>query len=127
MSKKFVAELPKCDFCGKPATYDAPIHGTGAWAYMCNECLVTQQIQDWQKQMGTEFVLQPETKDKKIVKAEEPGADDLEYWEPIMLGDKDRVITCPECQETRNAKTDTEYTYVCECGLTVKVSQCPFL
>lgn len=29
-----VAELPKCDFCGQPAKYDAATK-QGAWAFMC--------------------------------------------------------------------------------------------
>jgi hypothetical protein len=38
-------ELPRCDLCGQPASWDAPLGDTGiarpgAWAYMCDSCQI---------------------------------------------------------------------------------------
>jgi len=46
-TKVTVERLPKCDFCGKVARYDAKIKGGEArygWAYMCEGCFAIHGI-----------------------------------------------------------------------------------
>ena len=38
MSIKKVEKLPGCNFCSEPAHYDAPMRGSGSWAYFCCNC-----------------------------------------------------------------------------------------
>jgi hypothetical protein len=117
-----LTKIPKCDLCSvKDAMYDAPLatgKAQGSWAYLCPDCYKTQG----RKGIGTKLVLrEPAQPPKnKTVLGLEPGFDDLEYWEETMM-DGLREISCPECQEVRSVEPDATYTYLCDCGVKVKV------
>jgi hypothetical protein len=90
---------------------------------MCEDCRDKQGVKDWQIRAGTTFKERPQQKDQGcVVKAVEPGLDDLEYWSAIVMGDG-RHIECPECGESREVEPDATYTYLCGCGVTVKVPE----
>jgi len=123
MKTKKVAMLPKCDFCDKPAEYDAPtIHG-GRWANMCPEHLVAYGNNT---SIGTQFLIRKnKSKAKlsacKIVNGIEE--ESVEYWESVTFGSENREIECPECGEMRSVEPDAYYVFICEgCGVKIR---CP--
>lgn len=71
MRTKYIEELPRCDFCGESARYDAPVVG-GHWAYMCEKCAATKRMP---LDIGTEF-----TTEKTKPRTEEPTIEDLIEW-----------------------------------------------
>ena len=122
MVTKMVEVAPKCNFCEKLAKYDAPIDGCGCWAYMCEDCRDTQGVENWQIKMGTTFVMRPQQPaTSKFVRGQEPGLEDIEYWEGVMMGE--RYIDCPECGESRAVEPDARYTYLCGCGVNIQVPE----
>ena len=122
---KEVTVLPKCDYCGADAKYDAPTL-VGHWAYMCKVCSGHKSTPK-AVAMGTEFVLKSQvvkSLDPKKVIGLEP--EDYDYWASITMGNGDREIECPTCRTTRTVEPDADYEYLCDCGATVKVP-CPVI
>ena len=119
---KEVTTLPKCDYCGADAKYDAPTL-VGSWAYMCKVCSGHRSIPKAIK-LGTEFVLKlmvSQSLDPKTVDGLEP--ESMDYWEGIIVEDNLRSIECPTCHSTHSVEPDADYEYLCGCGDTVKVPQ----
>lgn len=120
---KQVTTLPKCDFCGADAKYDAPTK-RGSWAYLCTICINIHSSMG-RAEMGTEFVLRSmvtQSLEPKTVEGLEP--ESLDYWQNIIIGDDLREIECPTCSSTHEVEPDADYEYRCECGDTIKVP-CP--
>lgn len=122
---KEILTLPKCDYCGADAKYDAPTL-IGRWAYMCKVCS-SHKSTPKAVAIGTEFVLKSavvKSLDPKKVEGLE--ASDTAYWEGVVINDKHRSIECPTCHINHDVEPDAEYEYLCECGDTVKVP-CPVI
>lgn len=115
MKKVKVTRIPACDFCGKPAKYDAPTLD-GRWGNMCVDCYGGKTKPD---SIGSEYVLhvQQPKQDKTVQGTEESSMEEI-----VFAGD--RMIGCPECGDSRAVEPDADYTYTCECGVNVK---CPVL
>lgn len=118
-----------CDRCkSEEAVYDAPCKAlNGSWANVCVPC-----AKEWGANLtiGCKIKKHPaqQPEQGRTVDGEEAGGpDDLEYWESITYNDADREITCPECGDTRTVEPDADYTYLCSCGVTVKVPENPYL
>jgi len=115
MKTKTVAELPKCDFCGKEATFDAPT-AMGPWANMCNVCYGDHGVYS---SIGIQFIQRTpsgENKNKPSVMGKcLTSAEDMVY-------DSIQEIECPECGEVRSLEIDARGTFTCEdCGIKVKI------
>lgn len=115
-----VSKLPDCDICQSKGTgvYDAPTK-QGPWANMCEACYKAHH----NGTIGTRRVV------KVVEKSDDPGKiaigiedDSMEYLEDVLVGDGMREIECPECGSVRHVEPDADYTYDCECGVKVKVS-----
>lgn len=130
MKKKRVQELPPCDFanlspvaetCSLYAKYDAPTK-SGSWAFMC-EAHYKMHAAKGADALGCEFVVGiAKPKDSSILRGIEPGLEDLEYWEEVLMN-SERFIKCPNCSELKCLEPDAEGIYHCEgCGMRV---QCP--
>jgi len=48
-----VERFQTCNFCQKPAHYDAPMRGRSTWAYFCDDCYAERGSHN----TGTKFVL----------------------------------------------------------------------
>ena len=121
---KEMTTLPKCDFGGADAKYEAPTL-RGPWAYMCeNDCIDVHSSRE-RAEMGTEFVLKSQvTKSLKPKTVDGLEPESMDYWEGIIVNDDLRSIECPTCHSTHEVEPDAEYEYLCDCGDTVKVP-CP--
>ena len=113
---KLVDVLPKCDFCGKDALYDAPIE-TRQWAYTCKECALVHDVLR-QSAVGCQFKLRVKEAGKKslkILKGKITNLDD------VYSGD-DPIYACPSCGEERTMEVDADCVYECEgCGSKIRV------
>lgn len=117
-----IETLPKCDFCGKDAKYDAPTSHGGSWANMCQGCFDSNKSLNAEA-VGTQFEQRTPAKPKedgKILIGIEPS--DTGYMEDVYAMDANRQISCPECEEVKEVEPDAEYVYTCEgCGSKVQV------
>jgi Zn finger protein HypA/HybF involved in hydrogenase expression len=117
MRTKSVKVLPRCDFCGAPAKYDAPTK-TGQWAYFCEQCAGRQSTPKHMS-IGLEFVL---VEEKAIPK---PVAQSLEAT--IISFDLDELIVkCPTCGTEYPLEPDAEegVCQVCDQMVTVRSPLC---
>jgi len=118
-----VVTPPMCNFCGNPATYDAPTFA-GPWAYVCDTCAETKI-----DPLGTgmKFIV------KEITKAHNPGKiklgleDDSDgYWESV-LSDGVRDVKCPGCGASRHLEPDASGEFTCEfCDQRVRIPETIF-
>ena len=88
----YMATLPECNFCKKPARYDAKTKA-GQWAYMCRQC--------WQKNgkgvlgtgFGQELKLESEKEKPESVKlAKDFSTEELQD----MMYDGESATECPK-------------------------------
>lgn len=121
MGIKLVDTLPKCDFCGEDAAYDAPtIHGS--WANMCFKCSLEK---GGNVSIGTHFQKRVPT-DKKPIKETILGIEskDISYWEDVLMDVINREIECPTCGEIREVEPDATYLFTCNgCGQNIQTPQ----
>lgn len=119
MKTKTVATLPKCDFCGKDAVYDAPtIHG-GSWANMCADCY-TDHGRDNPAILGTKFEKRGPKPDNSKTEVKEAICNSTEEE---MVFDSIIDLECPSCGESRSMEPDFSGEYTCEgCGQKLKFS-----
>jgi len=103
MKVVFMSKLPKCDFCGAEASYDAPTV-SGAWANMCEECFPKNRPKNRSmtssffysiKKNGTTWAFQPSVKPKITIKSDEV------------------IAECPKCGTKTTVETDAD---TCRCG-----------
>ena len=101
--------LPQCDFCNRPAKYDAPTVN-GPWANMCEGCSKTR---GGNMAIGSRFEQRTPAEPKND--SEIKMAVDISGEEEMYLGD--REVECPECSTTRRVEPDAGYVFTCEgCG-----------
>ncbi len=110
MKKVRMSKLPKCNFCNRPAKYDAPTV-TGSWAYMC--------ALDYEEKgagtMGSELV---EGIAEPLECESIAGIIDTEQ---SMLNDE-LIVQCPKCKEIKRLELDACGTYNCEgCGHVISI------
>jgi len=104
--------LPKCDFCGNDAEYDAPTK-MGPWANMCKEHYQMFSRSDAQN-IGTRFVKRTY---KVVVTPEKMKSVPV----PLTL-DSVAEVKCPYCGTYRSVEPDADYIVTCEgCGHKYKV------
>ena len=115
-----VVTAPMCNFCGKPALYDAPTV-TGQWAYTCSECSVGKIDP---LGVGTKFEIRKISKKKAtgdIQPGIEPKEDDTKYW-TRAIRDSERIVKCPTCSMKRKLEIDADGEFKCEaCGQQVSI------
>jgi len=107
MKKINVRDLPKCDFCGAPAKYDAPTTH-GSWAYMCPSCFKLYGGRN-AKQVGKELVEKTVTHKQLTVKP-----DKIKTVTVPLTWDSVVYIRCPYCGYERAVEPDANYTVTCE-------------
>ena len=113
MKTKAVASVPKCDFCGKEATYDAPTKH-GPWANMCEACYKVNRRPNLG--IGTRFKKRTPTNDNNIKSPKK--AEILSSLEELAI-DGMMECACPSCGEHRNLEPDFSGEFTCEgCGQT---------
>ena len=109
-----VVTAPMCNFCGKPALYDAPTT-MGSWAYACKECSMIH-MDPSSMQIGTKFEIRGISKKKAtgdIQPGIEPKEDDTKYWAKAIR-DMERIISCPTCSMKRKLEIDADGVFTCE-------------
>ena len=114
---KLVDVLPKCDYCGKDALYDAPTE-SGSWANMCKECALIHDALRHSK-VGYQFKLREKTPEKcqgdKVLRGKLTNED-------ALFDGNDPVYACPSCGEERTMEVDADCVYKCEgCGSKIRV------
>lgn len=108
MNRIQVKELPKCDFCGKPAPYDDKTT-RGPWANMCRNCWKLYGFG-----IGSKRELIEKKKPTKTIA-------DFDTFPPVaevpMSMDSVVTVKCPWCGQKRRVETDANYLVTCEgCG-----------
>jgi protein-arginine kinase activator protein McsA len=130
MGKVSVEKLPKCDVCQKQAAkYDVPLPASGNhWGYVCEACAKMQDVGEDQINLGTTFeVRERKPATGEVVVGDEPGPNDLDYWEDATLNDL-RTILCPKCGEEHHMELDAAAsTKKCGCGVMIKIQGNPFM
>ena len=106
MKTLYKETLPKCDFCGSTALYDAPTV-LGPWANMCSFHFTIKAAQTAEV-IGFEFEVR---KQKPATHNKVKGN--------VKIKDDDLVVTCPSCKEERFLEPDACGSYMCRCGDTV--------
>lgn len=97
-------ELPKCDFCGAKARYDAPTK-QGPWANMCQTCYDLHKSSS-SDQLGCQFELvgiqHGATEKRQVVK--------ITYAEDDYC-----YAICPKCRYQNTIEPDADYDMNCRC------------
>lgn len=112
MRTKRVTEIPRCNFCQKPAQVDAPTK-SGQWAFMCPEH--RDEYGNDVEVMGTEFIsgVHPPVDGPSVV-----GTLDRES----SKRDDNLTVKCSNCKEENRLETDASGTYNCPgCGRSVTI------
>lgn len=115
MRIKYVDQLPKCNFCGKNAKYDAPTKMI-SWAYMCGDCAKEYA---GALALGTEFKIKTHLKineEQATIRAEQANirAEQDARYAPHTSEDE---VQCPHCGHRRLVEADSEGQWFCEsCG-----------
>ena len=107
--------IMKCDFCTNERVYDAPIIG-GSWCNLCEVCFTAKGGQ-----------IPPGTKLKSVVEQQpaqkkEVYGVDIVSMEDMYLNDENREVECPICSDTLTLELDASGSYLCTCGVQVKIS-----
>lgn len=106
-----LSTIPKCDFCGAPALYDAPTT-RGPWGYMCSDCARDNA-------RNIEIGSRIEKLDQQPNKHRIAKGIEISLLEELTVGDVRRV-KCSACNEIRSMEMDAG-PYLCECGVTVDI------
>jgi hypothetical protein len=106
MKDKPIKILPKCDFCGEQATYDAPTK-LGPWANMCEDCYNINGVGT----LGTRFVQRTPNTSNKEQPVREAECDLDDFFDSVI------ELRCPACGEERSMEPDFHGRFTCEgCG-----------
>lgn len=116
-------ELPKCDFCQKPAIYDAPTCHGSSWANMCENCFKVHKGMSAQA-VGYKFAKRDIAKPVTDAKIHMGLEEQSEGYDLHTIYDGVREIKCPGCGDMRSVEPDARYKYNCEaCGIKVQVPE----
>jgi len=116
-----MTKIPKCDFCGKPALYDAPTRN-GPWGYMCSGCYADHGTKGG---LGSKLVVSKglnisEEDKKKKKKTVMPTMEDME----MAVMDGVWYPKCPYCGCENGCEPDGESVFCDDCGEHYEVGNC---